>query len=631
MHITMKNFILDKSGIISIIAFLAIFIYSCKPDRVNPWDEKMVLNPDEWMPNNFAIENMSITSNKLTWVYTGNENIEGFEVERKYGSSDVVIEIIKVNKDVRQWIDDTITPDTTLAYTYSLFTIAGENKSSFVTATSPVNFPPPTNLQVASATPTSVALSWNYAATGHQGFRIDRKAGEGNWQEAYASASSSQTSYNDYTVSYATTTSYSYRVYAYYNQYNSAKEEISVSKPKVITANVMDITGVTAVSGGTVTNDGGLAVTARGVVWSNNQNPTITSNQGITIDGTGTGNYTSNITGLNPSTNYYLRAYATNSIGTQYGNEQMFTTHTISWFQKSDFAGIVRSSAVGFSIGGKGYVGTGYNNSYSIYTHCTRDFWEYDPITNTWSQKADYAGGDLTNAVGFSIGNRGYVGTGAYRGPNGVFNIKNIFYEYNPDSNTWTRKTDVPGAYPNGRTYAIGFSIGEKGYIGIGWDTYNGYYKNFYEYDPSTDTWTKKLDFSGSERIKSVGFSIGTKGYIGLGGKGSIIYSDFWEYDPYSNTWSQKADFEGDARYSAVGFSIGVKGYVGLGTNGNSNKNDLWEFNQSTNTWRQLNVFEGSPRHSSVGFSIGAKGYIGLGDDGPSYSNSFKKDFWEFY
>ena len=66
-------------------------------------------------------------------------------------------------------------------------------------------------------------------------------------------------------------------------------------------------------------------------------------------------------------------------------------------------------------------------------------------------------------------------------------------------------------------------------------------------------------------RLDAVGFSIGSKGYIGTGLPISGFVKDFWEYDPATNTWTQKADFGGTARHSAVGFSIGSKGYIGTG------------------------------------------------------------------
>ncbi len=93
----------------------------------------------------------------------------------------------------------------------------------------------------------------------------------------------------------------------------------------VTTTQVTSVTQSTALSGGTIGNDGGYPITVRGVCWSTTTGPT-TALSTKTIDGTGTGVYSSNITGLNPNTVYYVRAYATSSNGTVYGNEQSFTT-----------------------------------------------------------------------------------------------------------------------------------------------------------------------------------------------------------------------------------------------------------------------------------------------------------------
>jgi len=95
--------------------------------------------------------------------------------------------------------------------------------------------------------------------------------------------------------------------------------------PTVSTNNPIMNTQTTATCDGVVTSDGGATVTARGVCWSSSQNPTITDN--YTTDGSGTGSFTSNISGLTPNTIYYVRAYATNSIGTAYGNELSFTSN----------------------------------------------------------------------------------------------------------------------------------------------------------------------------------------------------------------------------------------------------------------------------------------------------------------
>ncbi|MFM8977150.1 MAG: fibrobacter succinogenes major paralogous domain-containing protein, partial [Bacteroidota bacterium] len=94
--------------------------------------------------------------------------------------------------------------------------------------------------------------------------------------------------------------------------------------PTVTTTSATGITSTGATTGGDVTSDGGASVTARGVAYGTVQNPT-TANS-ITSDGTGTGVFTSTLSGLTASTHYYVRAYATNAVGTAYGNVVSFTT-----------------------------------------------------------------------------------------------------------------------------------------------------------------------------------------------------------------------------------------------------------------------------------------------------------------
>ncbi len=94
--------------------------------------------------------------------------------------------------------------------------------------------------------------------------------------------------------------------------------------PEVTTAEVTNITQTSAKSGGNVTSDGGITVTERGICWDTNHNPTIRDQ--VATSGTGTGSYNCNITGLNAHTTYYVRAYATNSKGTAYGEEVSFNT-----------------------------------------------------------------------------------------------------------------------------------------------------------------------------------------------------------------------------------------------------------------------------------------------------------------
>ena len=100
--------------------------------------------------------------------------------------------------------------------------------------------------------------------------------------------------------------------------------EIVIELPTLITSDVTEITETTAMISCEVTNDGGASVTSRGVCWSISENPTIEDTH--TNDGEGIGVFTSTMTNLTPNTTYYVRAYATNSEGTSYGNEMNFTT-----------------------------------------------------------------------------------------------------------------------------------------------------------------------------------------------------------------------------------------------------------------------------------------------------------------
>jgi|GEM_PF-1602749 len=94
--------------------------------------------------------------------------------------------------------------------------------------------------------------------------------------------------------------------------------------PTVTTNTITNFTETTATGGGNVTSQGSSTVTARGVCWNTTGSPT--TSDPITTDGAGTGNFTSNITGLTANTLYYVRAYATNSSGTAYGSQISFTT-----------------------------------------------------------------------------------------------------------------------------------------------------------------------------------------------------------------------------------------------------------------------------------------------------------------
>ena len=137
------------------------------------------------------------------------------------------------------------------------------------------------------------------------------------------------------------------------------------------------------------------------------------------------------------------------------------------------------------------------------------------------------------SAVGFPIGNKGYVGCGN--------NAPTDFWEFDPILNSWSAKANVPISSPN--NYGAGFAIGNKGYMFISWVQFSD--PNFFEYDPLTNAWTQKTSFIGTPggvfRSSPVVFSILDRGYLG----GGYNYSDFHEYNPALDVWTQKANLGG--------------------------------------------------------------------------------------
>lgn len=186
----------------------------------------------------------------------------------------------------------------------------------------------PSNLTGTVASSTQINLSWSDNSTNESGFKIERKTGS-NTYAVIGTTTADITNYSD--TGLLPSTAYTYRVYSY----NSVGKSLTYSNdfslnttsgtstavlPTITMPSTSSITNVSAVSGGNVTSDGGAPIIARGVCWNvsgSNGPPTIALST-KTTDGTGVGNFTSLVTGLNPNTSYNIRAYATNSVGTAY-------------------------------------------------------------------------------------------------------------------------------------------------------------------------------------------------------------------------------------------------------------------------------------------------------------------------
>ena len=173
---------------------------------------------------------------------------------------------------------------------------------------------------------TSIRLTWNQANDKISGFKILRQLENGSMIEL-ETLSKETFFYIDPNIIGGK--NYTYILVAIAGTYASNKKTVSITPvlgATLTTAAVSSITTTTATSGGNISSDGGASVTDRGICFGTTQSPTIA---GIKVPGgTGTGSFISTLANLLPNTTYYVRAFATNSTGTSYGNQVSFTTPT---------------------------------------------------------------------------------------------------------------------------------------------------------------------------------------------------------------------------------------------------------------------------------------------------------------
>ena len=303
------------------------------------------------------------------------------------------------------------------------------------------------------------------------------------------------------------------------------------------------------------------------------------------------------------------------------------------WIRRSDFDGVARCAASSFTIDGKGYLCCGYRGSNR---DLLKDCWAYDIEGNYWTQCADLPAeaSGRHEAAAFALDGKGYVTTGAIKDePDYVADT----WEYDPVSDTWMQKDDFAGGMRRG---AIGFSVAGYGYVGTGYD--GNYLKDFYRFDPNAaagSQWQIVNGFEGGKRVNGLAFVIDDVAYVCLGENNSSVTNDFWKFD--GTTWTQlrdiantndDEDYDDDyaiARSYAVSFVIDGKGYIATGGSSGSVSADYWVYYPETDLWygdsdddftplTQANS-GGSSRSVAASFSTGTKGFVLTGESGGTY------------
>ena len=285
------------------------------------------------------------------------------------------------------------------------------------------------------------------------------------------------------------------------------------------------------------------------------------------------------------------------------------------WIQLNNFPGEGRNGGITFSLLGKGYWGLGGNPSNSF----LKDMWAYDPATDSWTQKNDFPF-DLPAVAAATTSEKGYV-----------LSYSGNLYEYNPVADTWKYLSSFPGGSRPGIT---GFGLGENVYFGTGngivLDANNQLptFKDFWKYDIPQNKWIRIADLPGVSRTAAVSFVIGEKAYVGLGFNGigaPPIYKDMWRYDATADTWVQIADFPESNSLVGILFSNATKGYIGVPENNESHKGIMHEYDPVSNAWRKIQMFPSTSSLNTQSFFLNNRNFV-LG----GWWSEISTQAWEF-
>jgi N-acetylneuraminic acid mutarotase len=305
-----------------------------------------------------------------------------------------------------------------------------------------------------------------------------------------------------------------------------------------------------------------------------------------------------------------------------------------NWTYLGSFDGAARGDATGFVIGDNAYICLGYNAK----EKALNDLWKYDPVKKSWdsTSTAKFPGEARYAAVSFSIGGKAYVGLGTSTGTSGYKD----FWEYNPTTNKWTiLENEFPGP---ARYYAVGTSVGNKGYVGTGTDG-GSPLKDFYSFTPGSTpgsgTWAQISSYEGSKRSGASVFVIGNYMYLFGGTANDGIPVDMQKYDPNTDKWTKVLDLRNtdltsdDDKYDEIPRAYGSTFVIngkGYITLGQRStaQSSTYEYDPASNKWVQRTSFSNSTRSYAVSFSLQEK--RGFVMTGRSGTSTRFDDFFEF-
>jgi len=245
-----------------------------------------------------------------------------------------------------------------------------------------------------------------------------------------------------------------------------------------------------------------------------------------------------------------------------------------------------RHHPIGWGIDGKGYVITGTNS----FGQPTKDFYEYDPIADTWTTLTPFPGTARSFGIGAVYEGMGYMGFGS-----GSFSDLNDLWRYDPTIDQWVQLASCPCS---GRRHPAFVALDDKIFVGLG-DDPSGNLNDWWVYDMTADSWTQLANLPGNPRHHPYQFNAGNFVFTGMGHGGSVIYKDWYRFDPVANAWSAMGYFPGEARVAGTQFDFNGYGYVLSGDGDNHNTmptGEMWRYDHSDDSWLQFPAHPGVSR-----------------------------------
>lgn len=257
----------------------------------------------------------------------------------------------------------------------------------------------------------------------------------------------------------------------------------------------------------------------------------------------------------------------------------------------------------------------------------TREHWKYDPQTNKWSELKEFPDQYRFDPGIFSANNKIYLVSGKHKNEVETY-YANDFWEYDNSTDSWTKKEDFPG---HARSLSASFSIGSNGYIVAGYfpysTTYGDNYNDDWKFDTTTEKWSNISNYPLSRHLWGVNnFSttqMGDEVYIGLGHQ---IENNIYKYSESSNVWTKIIDYpltssnEYSQHENGLAFTVDNQVFFGSGTYAE----ELWKLDGTNWISYESKITVG--RNGGFNFVIDNIVYVG----GGGYKYLETKQFWSF-